>query len=178
MTPASARRVPRSTATPCRVIGASIAPAWLGGPERATGGGGGGGSGSSRCSITKLIVVSTAIGAGWPSISAGSNTYCIAAATAASSKPSPTGSSTSTELTVPVASMWIRTRTLASLPASSAAGGYSGASACTSLGGLVTTPVRLGGGGASGPRTSSPRAVAHHIAITAIAQTHRRMAEI
>src|SRR5512140_59751 len=72
----------------------------------------------------------------------------------------------------------MRTRTLASLPASSAAGGYSGAWACTSLGGLVTTPVRFGGGGASGARTSSPRAGAHKAAITAIARTPERMTKV
>ena len=68
-----------------------IAPAWFGGPSFTAGGGGGGGSSSAGCcSITKLIVVSTVIAPGLPSISAGSNTYCIAAATAASSNPSPT----------------------------------------------------------------------------------------
>ena len=80
-------------------------------------------SGSSSCSITKWITVSTAIGAGLPSISAGSNTYCIAAAIAASSNPSPTLSMTSTAVTMPVASILIRTLTLAVFPAARAAGG-------------------------------------------------------
>ena len=74
--------------------------------------------------------------------------------------------------------MWMRTLTFASLPAASAAGGYSGATACSSLGGLVTTPVRFGGGAASGARTSSPRAGAWTAAITAIARTHRRMTKV
>ena len=101
-----------------------MSPAWFGGPLVGFGGGGGGGgSSSSFFSMTKLIAVSTEIAAGLPSISAGSNTYCIAAATAASSKPSPTGAITSTEVTEPVASMWIRTLTLACLPAASASGG-------------------------------------------------------
>ena len=39
----------------------------------------------------------------------------------------------------------MRTLTLASLPAASAAGGYSGAWAWISLGGLVTTPVGIAG---------------------------------
>jgi len=54
-----------------------------------------------------------------------------------------------------------------------------------SLGGLVTTPVGLGGGGGSGARTSSARAVmdpsgpsAGQIAIAAIASRRRCMAEI
>src|SRR5690606_36125899 len=113
-------------------------------PPAPSPGSGGGSSGSSTCSMTKWIVVSTVIAAGVPSISAGSKTYCIAAATAASSKPSPCGVTTSTFVTTPSASIEMRTGTSACLPAASAAGGYSGATACRSTGALVTTPVGAG----------------------------------
>jgi hypothetical protein len=69
------------------------------------------------------MTVSTVIGPGAPSNSAGSNRYCLAAAIAAASKPSPTGATTVTSVTRPSASIAMRTVTSAVLPAASAAGG-------------------------------------------------------
>jgi hypothetical protein len=160
--PGSALRVPRSTTTPSMLTGRRKSPPWLGGPSAAGstaapspgGGGGGGGGGSSTCSITKWIVVSTVIGPGLPSISAGSKTYCSAAATAASSKPSPWGVMTSTAVTMPSASIERRTGTWACLPAARAAGGYSGATAWSRTGALVTTGAGAGAGAAGGSRRS------------------------
>jgi hypothetical protein len=63
-----------------------------------------------------LYVIFT--GAGWLSISAGSNTNCLAAATAAASKSGPAPFTTSTSPTWPSAPISIDSSTSAVIPAS------------------------------------------------------------
>src|SRR6186713_3363376 len=94
------------------------------------------------------------MGAGLPSISAGENSICLTASTAASSKPLPAGVVTATDVTSPSASMSMVSVTSPDSPAASASGGYTGSTLLRTAGGFVTLGARAGsvgsGGGGSG----------------------------
>src|SRR5437762_5621367 len=90
---------------------------------------------SSLMTKSYLYVIFT--GAGWLSISAGSNTNCFTAVIAAASKSAPPDVTTSTSPTLPSASISIERVTEAVTPASCLSFGYSAGTNLISFGALV-----------------------------------------
>ena len=92
------------------------------------------------------------IGDGLPSTSAGENSICCAAATAASSKPWPAPLTTVAAVTCPATSRSSASVTSPASPAANASGGYSGSTFFVTTGAFVSLGAAGSGarGGGSG----------------------------